>query len=81
VPTLAVTFRMNGDDFFQGGLSEEEAIRVADWATKAGADAIHMTGGHYRSQPSAAIMIPPMASGTTPFLRFAERVRGGFPSR
>jgi dimethylglycine catabolism A len=75
VPTLAVTFRMNGDDFFQGGLSEEEAIRVADWATKAGADAIHMTGGHYRSQPSAAIMIPPMASGATPFLRFAERVK------
>lgn len=76
VPTLALTFRMNGDDFFDGGLTEDEAVQVARWAAEAGADAIHMTGGHYRSQPSAAIMIPPMASGTTPFLRFAERVRG-----
>jgi 2,4-dienoyl-CoA reductase-like NADH-dependent reductase (Old Yellow Enzyme family) len=75
VPTLAVTFRMNGDDFFEGGLKEGEAVRVARWAAEAGADAIHMTGGHYRSTPSAAIMIPPMASGATPFVRFAERVR------
>jgi dimethylglycine catabolism A len=76
VPTLAVTFRMNGDDFFEGGLTEDEAVRVARWAAEAGADAIHMTGGHYRSKPSAAIMIPPMASGATPFLRFADRVKG-----
>jgi 2,4-dienoyl-CoA reductase-like NADH-dependent reductase (Old Yellow Enzyme family) len=75
VPTLAVTFRMNGDDFFDGGLVEDEAVRVAAWAADAGADAIHMTAGHYRSQPSAAIMIPPMASGTTPFLRYAELVK------
>jgi hypothetical protein len=34
-----------------------------------------MTGGHYRSQPSASIMIPPMAAGPTPFLRFSERVK------
>lgn len=75
VPSLAVTFRMNGDDFFEGGLTEDEAVEVARWAAKAGADAIHMTGGHYRSQPTAAIMIPPMATGKTPFLRFAERVK------
>jgi 2,4-dienoyl-CoA reductase-like NADH-dependent reductase (Old Yellow Enzyme family) len=75
VPALAVTFRMNGDDYFEGGLSEDEAVQVAVWAAEAGADAIHMTAGHYRSQPSAAIMIPPMASGVTPFLRYAERVK------
>jgi 2,4-dienoyl-CoA reductase-like NADH-dependent reductase (Old Yellow Enzyme family) len=51
VPTLAVTFRMNGDDFFDGGLTEAEAVQIARWAAEAGADAIHMTGGHYRSQP------------------------------
>jgi 2,4-dienoyl-CoA reductase-like NADH-dependent reductase (Old Yellow Enzyme family) len=75
VPQLAVIFRMNGDDFFDGGMTPSEAVRVAGWAAEAGADAIHMTGGHYRSQPSAAIMIPPMASEPTPFLAFAAAVR------
>lgn len=74
-PELAVIFRMNGDDFFDGGLTPEEAIEVAAWAADAGADAVHMTGGHYRSQPTAAIMIPPMATSPTPFLRYAEAVR------
>lgn len=75
VPQLAVIFRMNGDDFFEGGMTSEEAVEVAAWAAEAGADAIHMTGGHYRSQPTAAIMIPPMATPPTPFLRFAEAVK------
>ncbi len=75
VPGLAVIFRMNGDDFFDGGMRADEAVEVATWAAEAGADAIHMTGGHYRSQPTAAIMIPPMATPRTPFLRFAEAVK------
>lgn len=75
VPQLAVIFRMNGDDFFEGGLTMAEAVRIAPWVQAAGADAIHVTGGHYRSQPSAAIMIPPMATGRTPFLAFAEAVK------
>lgn len=75
VPDLAVIFRMNGDDFFEGGMTAEEAVEVATWAADAGADAIHVTGGHYRSQPTAAIMIPPMATAPTPFLPFAEAVK------
>lgn len=75
VPRLAVIFRMNGDDFFEGGLIPDEAVCIAAWAEEAGADAIHVTGGHYRSQPSAAIMIPPMATPRTPFLGFAEAVK------
>ena len=75
VPQLAVIFRMNGDDFFDGGMTHEEAVEVATWAAQAGADAIHMTAGHYRSQPTAAIMIPPMAAPPIPFLRFAEAVK------
>ncbi len=74
-PQLAVTFRLNGFDYFDGGLTFEEARQVAAWAAAAGAHAIHMSGGHYRSQPSAAIMIPPMASAETPFLDFAQKVR------
>jgi 2,4-dienoyl-CoA reductase-like NADH-dependent reductase (Old Yellow Enzyme family) len=75
VPHLAVIFRMNGDDFFPGGMTADEALQVAVWAAEAGADAVHMTGGHYRSQPTAAIMIPPMATVPAPFLRFAEAVK------
>jgi len=75
VPDLAVIFRMNGDDFFEGGMTADEAVEVAKWAADAGADAIHVTGGHYRSQPTAAIMIPPMSTPPTPFLGFAEAVK------
>jgi 2,4-dienoyl-CoA reductase-like NADH-dependent reductase (Old Yellow Enzyme family) len=75
VPELAVVFRMNGDDFFAGGIGLDEAVQVAVWAAERGADAIHMTGGHYRSQPSASIMIPPMATERTPFLGFARAVK------
>lgn len=75
-PQLAVSFRMNGDDYFDGGLVAEDAHQVALWAAENGADAIHISGGHYRSRPSAAIMIPPMATPETPFLDFAARVRG-----
>ncbi len=74
-PQLAVTFRMNGLDYFNGGLVFEEARQVAVWAAEAGAHAIHMSGGHYRSQPSAAIMIPPMAAPEQPFLDYSRQVR------
>ncbi len=79
VPHLAVIFRMNGDDFFEGGLTPGEAVEVAAQAADAGADAIHVTGGHYRSQPTAAIMIPPMATAPTPFAGFARRIRERVP--
>ncbi len=74
-PSLAVTFRMNGNDFFPGGMPFEEARKVAMWAAEAGADAIHVSGGHYRSLPSAAIMVPPMAAPPTPFLGYAEEIK------
>ncbi len=70
-----VSFRIDGDDFFPGGLVFEEAQQVAVWAAEAGADVIHMTGGHYRSHPSAAVMIPPMALRDATFLHFAAAVK------
>ena len=42
---------MNGYDYCEGGLPLEEAGQGAIWAAESGTDAIHMTGGHYRSQP------------------------------
>ena len=79
VPGLAVIFRMNGHDFFEHGMTAPEAVEIARWAAQSGADAIHVTGGHYRSQPSATIMIPPMATPPTPFLGFARVVKAAVP--
>jgi 2,4-dienoyl-CoA reductase-like NADH-dependent reductase (Old Yellow Enzyme family) len=75
VPEMAVIFRMNGDDFFSGGMTPEDGLEIARLVAEKGADAIHMTGGHYRSTPTAAIMIPPMWAGYSPFLRFASEVK------
>jgi tRNA-dihydrouridine synthase len=74
-PGLAVIFRLNADDFFPGGMPFAEAIQVARWAAEQGADALHVSAGHYRSQPSAAVMIPPMAMPEAPFLDFAARIK------
>lgn len=79
VPGLAVIFRMNGDDYFDRGIGIDEAEEIAAMVADAGADAIHVTGGHYRSQPSAAIMIPPMATPPLPFLGHARQLRGRVP--
>lgn len=42
--------RMNGDDYYEGGLTLEDAKRIAQVAEKAGVDAIHVSGGIYDSE-------------------------------
>ncbi len=74
-PGFPVIFRLNGDDFVPGGMTPEEARQVAVWAADAGADAIHVAGGHYRSKPNAAVMIPPMAMPDAAFLHFAIAIK------
>ncbi len=75
VPDLPVVFRLGIEDFFPGGLAFEEGLEVARWVAGAGADALSVTAGHYRSLPSAERMIPPMAYHEGTFLDFATRVR------
>ena len=75
VPGFPVIFRMNGDDYMPDGMTAEEALQVAVWAAQAGADALHIAGGHYRSRPDASIMIPPMARPEATFLDHAARVK------
>ncbi|MFI5280801.1 MAG: NAD(P)-binding protein [Gemmatimonadales bacterium] len=75
VPEFPVIFRLNADDFFPGGLTFPEALQVATWAAASGADAIHVTAGHYRSLPSAHVMTPPMTSPEGIFLDYAARVK------
>jgi dimethylglycine catabolism A len=75
VPTLGVIYRLSVEDFFPGGMPFSEGRQVAMWAAQAGADALHITAGHYRSLPSAQIVLPPMAMPDAPFLDFAAAVK------
>lgn len=68
--------RMNGDDFFEGGITPEEAKRIAQMAEKAGVDAIHVSGGIYDSEngeATAPMWLPrgfmiPLAQGIKEFV-------------
>src|SRR5713101_2392718 len=60
VPGMPVVYRISVEDFFPDGMHFAEGRRMAIWAAEARADALHVTAGHYRSLPSAAMMIPPM---------------------
>jgi 2,4-dienoyl-CoA reductase-like NADH-dependent reductase (Old Yellow Enzyme family) len=74
-PGLPVIYRLSVEDFFRGGLPFEEGKQIALWAAEAGADALHITAGHYRSLPSAQIVLPPMADPEAPFLGYAAEVK------
>ena len=75
VSGLPVIFRIGVDDFFPGGLCAEEGVQVAQWAAAAGADAVSVTAGHYRSLGGAERMIPPMRYAEGLFLDLAARVK------
>jgi 2,4-dienoyl-CoA reductase-like NADH-dependent reductase (Old Yellow Enzyme family) len=75
VPGMPVVYRLSVEDFFPGGLPFSEGFQIAVWAAAAGADALHVTAGHYRSLPSAQIVLPPMSFPDAPFLDFAARVK------
>jgi dimethylglycine catabolism A len=75
VPAMGVVFRISVEDFFPGGLHADEGTRVAVWAAEGGADAVHVTAGHYRSLPSAAMMIPPMRLPEATFLGYAADIK------
>ncbi len=75
VPELGVVYRLSVEDFFPGGLPYGEGRQIAIWAAAAGADALHITAGHYRSLPSAQVVLPPMRMPDATFLDFAADVK------
>lgn len=75
VPELGVIYRVSVEDFFDGGVTYAEGRMLAIWAEQAGADAIHVTAGHYRSKPTAHRMIPPMAEPDATFIEMAADVK------
>ena len=74
VPGMPVIFRLSVDDFFPGGMPWEEGRQVALWVAGQGADGLHIAAGHYRSLPSAARQIPPMAEPDATFLHYAAAI-------
>ena len=75
VPGTGVIYRLSVEDFFPGGLTYRDGRQIAIWAADAGADALHISAGHYRSRPSAQIVLPPMSMPDAPFLDFAADVK------
>jgi 2,4-dienoyl-CoA reductase-like NADH-dependent reductase (Old Yellow Enzyme family) len=75
VGEMPVIYRVSVDDYFPEGLVQEEGIQIAVWAAEAGADALHIAAGHYRSLPSGERMIPPMAYPEATFLDYAAAVK------
>jgi dimethylglycine catabolism A len=75
VPSLGVIYRLSVEDFFPGGLPFSEGRQIAIWAADSGADALHISAGHYRSLPSAQVVLPPMSMTDAPFLDFAAEVK------
>jgi 2,4-dienoyl-CoA reductase-like NADH-dependent reductase (Old Yellow Enzyme family) len=72
---MPVVYRLSVEDFFPGGLPYSEGKEIAVWAAQAGADALHVTAGHYRSLPSAQVVLPPMSYPDATFLHFAADVK------
>jgi len=72
---IPVIFRVSVDDYFPDGITFAEGRQVAVRAARAGADALHIAAGHYRSLPSAARMIPPMQYPDAPFLSYAADIK------
>ena len=76
VPGMAVVYRLSVEDFFPGGLPFGEGRQIAILAAAGGADALHtLTAGHYRSRPSAQIVLPPMKFPDATFLDYAADVK------
>jgi dimethylglycine catabolism A len=75
LPGMGVIYRLSVEDFFPGGLTIDEGQQIALWAAQRGADALHISAGHYRSLPSAQVVLPPMSMPDAPFLDYAAEIK------
>lgn len=75
VPEAGLIVRISADDLFPTGMPFTEGLQVAKWAQQAGADAIHVSAGHYRSLPSAQMMTPPMECDEGLYLDYAAQIK------
>ncbi len=72
---MPVVYRLSVEDYFPGGMSFAEGRQIALWAAESGADALHIAAGHYRSLPSGAMQLPPMAWPDGIWLDYAAAIK------
>ncbi|HUK59908.1 MAG TPA: NAD(P)-binding protein [Stellaceae bacterium] len=72
---MPVIYRLSVEDYFPGGMPFVEGRQIALWAADAGADALHIAAGHYRSLPSGAMQLPPMAWPDGLWLDYAAAIK------
>jgi 2,4-dienoyl-CoA reductase-like NADH-dependent reductase (Old Yellow Enzyme family) len=75
VGEMPIVFRMNGSEFAEGGFDLAQACDLAPMLEAAGADALHVSGGAYRSWPCPVITVAPMEFPPGVFLEFAKAVK------
>lgn len=67
-----IIFRINGDEFIEGGLRLAETMVIAQIMEKAGVDALHVSGGIYESFPC---MIQPAAQPRAFLVHLAQGIK------
>ena len=72
---MPVIYRISVEDYFPDGMPFAEGRQIALWAAEAGADALHVAAGHYRSLPSGAMQLPPMTYPDGIWLDYAASIR------
>ena len=72
---MPVFYRLSVEDYFPAGMPFSEGRQIARWAAEAGADALHIAAGHYRSLPSGAMQLPPMEYPDGIWLDYAAAIR------
>ena len=69
---IPVFFRLNGEDYIEGGFTLKEAVGIAPWLVETGIDVIHVSAGVYGSDPPT---IPLIGSDLGCFLSLAQAVK------
>ncbi len=71
-PDFPVSFRMNGDEYVEGGIKLEEAKEMAKRFIDAGVNVLHVSAGVYGSP---APNVPVMGTPPGPLLHLAEGIK------
>ena len=69
---IAVSVRISGDEFVEGGLKPGDFKEIVPMFEKAGIDMIHVSAGVYESMER---IVPPKSLGLTPHVDIAGRIK------
>lgn len=69
---VAISVRISGDEFVEGGLKPEDFKEIVPMFEKAGMDLLNVSAGVYESMDR---IVPPKSYGTTPHVDVAARIK------